>query len=238
MIDGRIDYSVFTDAELQEARASINGDAYPVNLANLNDELARRATQGSRTELAAPRGQLFDDGNIDFTTYSDDELEQAASTIDGLDYPKNFEALKAERARRRRRDRAENGNPAESEAAAVDVEPERDGWLTYMSLRYTGSAIGLIIMGFLLMADGEVTLGGESDRVVGKLINFMVGGERSFQGVSLVFLSLSVVIFGIVALASAIGSFRQNDDPPLLGRFRLPLLIGCVACFVLARVFS
>ena len=157
-MDGTVDYTSFTDDELQQAHSSINRARYPRNAAHLDTELARRGPGGqsvAETYLGGGHSRGIDD-LVDFSSFTDQELDESLQVINRDKYPVNFAKLKAVRAAR--------GLPAEIEQP-VSTDPaaeeaRRQHALLLRTLRQPRLLIGMlltVIIGVVLLVLARIT---------------------------------------------------------------------------------
>ncbi|MEL7298545.1 MAG: hypothetical protein AAGJ86_12855, partial [Pseudomonadota bacterium] len=96
-----MDYSTYSDEELKQALDGVNGDKYPEIQAALRAEKAARDS----APLSRPKPDIKPSEAIaDYASYSDVELDQALTSVNGEKYPKIEQALRAEKAKRDRRE--------------------------------------------------------------------------------------------------------------------------------------
>ncbi|MEM7765402.1 MAG: hypothetical protein AAF290_15155 [Pseudomonadota bacterium] len=115
----QVDYSTYSDAELEQALDGVNGGKYPEVLAALKAEkAARESAPLSRLKPESKSSDVI----ADYASYSDVELDQALTSVDGEKYPRIEEALRTEKARRDRLGDVTSVSTSEGTVTWSDIE--------------------------------------------------------------------------------------------------------------------
>ena len=208
-MDGTNDYSNYTEQELQEALSSINRERYPKNYALLQKALAKFNQLGLKrswdTESPPPSSQ---DGQVDYTDYSLEELEQALASVNQTKFPINHRKLLAEHAIRIKARRRELDLLA---ATDMDEEVEPDVDDEHLS---TKDRVFTVVVSLVIVVYGTYGLAKGSLFVRGR---YSADGI-TFEGNALIVLVVAIFLTALAMIAVVVDYYDGRDNTHLYKR--------------------